>query len=151
MTLMDAGLQIATLSAQPTAIAEIDSETNSQTGKVQLFFAIQSPAASDTHCSLAGFAQWIVHCDSAFDEAFSTCRDDDKGLARRMTHSPAMLFKQTYHPHFSLEQRLRAYLRVVGPLASPVSPACLEDRPVQSAPDRRFANFVVEPRTSTWV
>ena len=62
--------------------------------------------------------------------------DPRQGLARRMAHSPAMLFKQTCHPHFSSFPRLRANCRVLGPLAPPVSRACLEDRPVQPAPDR---------------
>ena len=62
--------------------------------------------------------------------------DPRQGLSRRMAHSPAMFLKQTCHPHFSSFPRLRANCRVLGPLAPLVSPACLEDRPVQSAPDR---------------
>ena len=76
--------------------------------------------------------------------------DPRQGLARRMAQSPAMLFMQTCHPHFSSFPRLRAICRVPGPLAPPVSPAYFVDRPVQSAPDRRVADLVVEPRSRTW-
>ena len=76
--------------------------------------------------------------------------DPRQGLARRMAQSPAMLFKQTCHPHFSSLQRLRANCRAPGPLAPPVSPACLEDRPVRSAPDRPSCRSCRGTQTRTW-
>ena len=65
--------------------------------------------------------------------------------SRRQAYSPAMLVEQTYHPHFSPFQRMRAQCRIPGPRTSPFSRSCHDDRPAQPASDRQVAYFVVEP------
>ena len=81
---------------------------------------IQSPSVSDADGSLTGLRRVECPLWLRIDDAFSSYREDDRGLVWRMAHSPAMFFKQACHSHFSLAQQLWAGSRVSGSFASPV-------------------------------
>ena len=72
--------------------------------------------------------------------------DPRQGLARCMAHSPAMLFKQTCHPHFSSFQRLRPTAEFLDRLLRRSHWHALRNDQCDRRPTDQVADLVVEPR-----